>query len=112
MTTLRGAFLVVAIALVGGACLHGQDKKDDTKVKGVLPAGWGKLGLTDDQKQKVYKVQKEYNDKIGPLQKQIDDLKAQEKGEMVKVLTDAQKTRLKELAESKVPGAGDKKEEK
>jgi hypothetical protein len=114
MRVLRAVFLAIAVAFLAGSFLHGQDKKDDTatKVKGVLPAGWGKLGLTDDQKQKVYKVQGEFNDKIAPLQKQINDLKAAEKAEMVKVLTEAQKTRLKELALDKVPGATDKKDEK
>ena len=111
MTSLRGVFLVVAMALLAGSWLHGQDKKDDTptKVKGVLPANWGKLGLTDEQKQKVYKVQGDFGDKIAALQKQVTDLKAQEKAEMVKVLTDAQKTRLKELALDKVPAIPDKK---
>jgi Spy/CpxP family protein refolding chaperone len=110
MRSLRGGFLVLAVALLAGSMLQGQDKKDDTpsKVKGVLPANWGKLGLTDEQKQKIYKVQADYNDKIGTLEKQLKDLKATEKGEMEKVLTDAQKARLKEILQSKVP-AGDKK---
>ena len=111
MTSLRGVFLVVAVALLAGSWLHGQDKKDDTptKVKGVLPANWGKLGLTDEQKQKVYKVQNDFDAKIAALDKQIKDLKAQERGEMEKVLTDAQKARLKEILLDKVPG--DKKPE-
>src|SRR5262245_5070390 len=112
MTSLRGIILIIAVALLSGAWLHGQDKKDDTtKFKGVLPANWAKLGLTDDQKQKVYKVQTEYNDKIGALEKQIKDLKATEKGEMEKVLTDAQKARLKEILKEKL-GDEKKTEEK
>jgi Spy/CpxP family protein refolding chaperone len=111
MRSLRGVFLVVAVALLAGPMLQGQDKKDDTpaKVKGVLPANWGKLGLTDEQKQKVYKVQADYNDKIGVLEKQLKDLKATEKSEMEKVLTDAQKARLAELLKSKLPATDDKK---
>jgi hypothetical protein len=118
MNSLRAVFLIVAVALLAGLsaspALLGQDKKDDTpsKVKGVLPANWGKLGLTDEQKQKVYKVQADYNDKIGALEKQLKDLKATEKTEMEKVLTDAQKARLAEILKSKVPGAADKTEEK
>jgi hypothetical protein len=113
MRSLRGVFLVVAVALLTGTWVCGQDKKDDTtKVKGVLPANWGKLGLSDEQKQKVYKVQADYGDKIAALEKQIKDLKAQEKTEMEKVLTDAQKARLKEILLGKVPGATDKKDEK
>ncbi len=118
MSSLRGVFLILAVALLAGcfasSSLHGQDKKDDTpsKVKGVLPANWGKLGLTDEQKQKVYKVQADYNDKIGALEKQLKDLKATEKTEMEKVLTDAQKARLKEILSSKAPATDKKTDDK
>ena len=56
-----------------GGWLHGEDAKDkDTpKLKGQLPANWGKLGLTDEQKQKVYKVQAEFKEKIADLEKQL-----------------------------------------
>jgi len=99
MMRLRGVFLVVAIALLAGGVLHGQDKKDDApvKLKGQLPPNWGKLGLTDEQKQKVYKVQADFDQKKAALEKQLKDLKSQERGEMEKVLSDAQKARLKEL---------------
>lgn len=99
MLRLRGVFLVVAIALLAGGVLRGQDKKDDipTKLKGQLPANWGKLGLTDEQKQKVYKVQADFDQKMAALEKQLKDLKSQEKAEMEKVLSDAQKARLKEI---------------
>lgn len=102
MLRLRGVFLIVAVALLAGGVLHGQDKKDDNpKLKGVLPANWTKLGLTDEQKQKVYKVQADFDAKKDALEKQLKELKTQEKGEMEKVLTDAQKARLKEINSSK-----------
>jgi hypothetical protein len=102
----------LAALLIGGG-LYGQDKKDDpVKVKGVLPANWGKLGLSDEQKQKIYKVQADFDQKLAALEKQIKELKAQEKTEMEKVLTDAQKARLKEILLEKVPGLDKKPEEK
>ena len=54
------------------------DKKDDSpvKAKGVLPANWKKLGLTEDQVQKVYKVQNKYDEEIDKLQAKIDQMKA------------------------------------
>jgi Spy/CpxP family protein refolding chaperone len=97
MYRLRYAVVVFGVALLFAATTAGQDKagqekKDDqTKAKGVLPANWGKLGLTDDQKQKVYRVQTAYRTKIDDLQKKVNDLKTEEKDEMMKVLTEQQK---------------------
>jgi hypothetical protein len=110
MIRLRGLVVLLLFAFVLGGVSVGQDKKDEpVKFKGVLPQNWGKLGLSDEQKQKVYKVQNDYDLKIAALEKQLKDLKAQEKGEMEKVLTDAQKARLKEILLGKVP-AEDKKD--
>lgn len=110
MSRLCGLFVVLTLAmLVAGGSLA-QDKTAP-KIKGTLPANWGKLGLTDDQKQKVYKVQADFSQKIADLEKQIKDLKDTEKTEMAKVLTDAQRTRLKELT-GKDPGGDKKTEEK
>jgi hypothetical protein len=101
-----GLGLFVAVVLLAGGGLYGDDKKDD-KVKGTLPPNWGKLGLTDVQKQQVYKTQKEHRDKIADLESQIKKLKEGEKEELLKVLTPEQKARLKEIINSK---AGDKTE--
>ncbi len=93
-----GLGVLLALLLVGGGYLLGDDKKpDDPKVKGTLPPHYKALGLTDEQLQKVYKVQSSYKAQIDELEKKIKDLKAEEKVEREKILTDAQKTRLKEL---------------
>lgn len=84
-------FLAFALVLTGG--LSGQDKK----FKPRLPAGWVKLGLIDKQKDAIYAVQEKYHEKFVDLEKKIADLKKSELDEMVKVLDDKQKTRLKEL---------------
>lgn len=83
--------------------LSGQDKKDEpaAKVKGQLPQGWGKIGLTDDQKQKVYKVQAKYNEQIDKLEAQIKELKEKRDQERYEVLTAEQKKRLKDASEPK-----------
>lgn len=110
-------FLALAFALVMSGGLLGQDKKD-APVKGQLPAQWKKLGLNDDQVKKIYGVQTEYRGKINELKDKIKDLEKQERAEMEKVLTDAQKARLKEIllekapADSKTDKKDDKKEEK
>src|SRR5262245_45183939 len=101
---------VLALALVGSGGLFGDDPKKDPqgKVRGTLPPNWNKLGLTEEQKQKIYTVRADYRTKIDALQQQIKDLQRKEMTDMQKVLTDAQKARLRELATEKVPTDGTK----
>jgi hypothetical protein len=76
---------VLALAACGGL-LFGDDtpkKTADTKAdtpkatKHTLPQGWSQLGLTDEQKKKVYAVEDEYNPKIAALKKQIEALQTE-----------------------------------
>jgi Spy/CpxP family protein refolding chaperone len=111
-------FRVSMFALIGGLLvasggLVGQDpKKDEPKaaktkdepgapVKGVLPQYWGKLGLTDDQKQEVYKVQAKYNAEIDKLEAKIKELKAARDREMKGVLTADQRKALQDIYSKK-----------
>ncbi len=72
-----------------------DDKKDDTtKLKGRLPQHWGKIGLTDTQKQQIYKIQGKYGDEIDKLEAKIKDLKSTQEKEMRAVLTPEQKKAL------------------
>jgi hypothetical protein len=109
MLRVRGLLGVLAMLLVVSWLLAADnkadpDKKDpDPKAKGTLRPNWKKLGLSDDQVQKIYKVQTDYRTKIDVLEQQIKDLRQQELTDQVKLLTDAQKARLKELGEFKDP---------
>lgn len=80
-----------------------EESKPDAKdaKKGRLPPQYGKLGLTDAQKAKVYTVQGKYEDQLDALEKQINDLKAKRDHEVEAVLTDDQRKILKALVESK-----------
>src|SRR5207248_403255 len=103
MSKFRMLLGVLLVALLVGGLALAQDKKDtkDTppaKAKGTLPANWKKLGLTDDQVQKVYQIQTDHRGQIGALQQKIKQLQQEERTAMMGVLTDAQKARLKELA--------------
>src|SRR5262245_40015331 len=115
MRRLPGLLGALLLAFLVSDGLHGQDKKDDKKddkkLTGKLPTHWPKLGLTDEQKQKVYKIQSEYGDKIAALEKQVKDLKSHEKSDMEKILTEGQKTRLKEILLDKA-GLDTKKDDK
>lgn len=113
MLRIRAMLAVLMVGVVVASGSFGDDKKDDktpVKVKGTLPANWSKLGLSDEQKQKVYAAQNEYRGKIADLEAKIKELKKHEREEMEKVLTDAQKARLKELLLEKAPT--EKKKEK
>ena len=95
--------LIAALLIANG--LPGQDKKDDKQpdptIRGVLPPNWGKLELSTEQKQKIYKIEAETKQKVYDLQKQIDELKGKEKQDMLGVLTAEQKKKLKEILEEK-----------
>ena len=108
MAQLRLLLVVLITALVLGGWSVGQDKKNDkkepaVKLKGQLPPNWRKLGLSEEQVQKVYRIQADYDAKISALEAQIKQLKTEERAELMKVLTDAQKARLKEITEGKNP---------
>ncbi|MFQ3592792.1 MAG: hypothetical protein SNJ82_06315 [Gemmataceae bacterium] len=107
---IRLLSLALVFAIVGVVLAQDKDtpKKDkptepDKKYKGILPANFKKLGLTDAQVQAIYKLQSEYRDKMDRLKKQMETLKTEERAAIEKVLTDVQLKRLKEIR------SGDKK---
>jgi hypothetical protein len=108
------SLVVVLVAGLAGLALAQDTKKPDApktetppvRVQRALPANWNKLGLTSDQKDAIYKAQAEYGAKIAALRKQIAELQKEQRTAMEKVLTEAQKTRLRELATEKLPKTG------
>ena len=76
-----------------------------------MPANWGKIGLSDDQKKKVYAVQDKYETEIKDLQKKLIELKAKQLTESEAVLTAAQKQLLQEHTEASKKKAADKKKD-
>ena len=105
MITLAGALLVSA-----GATQEKKDKEEPKKPKGMLPQGFKDLGLSADQKSKIYSLQTEYKTKIVELEKKVKDLKAEETAAVFKVLTDDQ--REKYLKAKGVETKKDKDKEK
>ena len=90
-----------------GSSKSGSKEKAEPKARGVLPMYYRQLGLSEEQRQKIYRIQNEYSDKIDELEKKIEDMKAERNGRYLKELTKAQRDRLDELKKSK-----DKEEEK
>jgi hypothetical protein len=109
MFAARAVVMLIAIVLLSSGGVFSQEKKDtakDTvkdskestgKVKGALPKNWSKLGLSDMQKQEVYKIHARFQEQIDKLNEQLSALKSDQKKEMEKVLTPEQKKRLVEL---------------
>lgn len=67
------------------------------KPAGRLPSHYGKLGISSEQRAKIYGVQATYKKQIADLQKQIDALKAKQNTEVQAVLTADQKKKLDEI---------------
>jgi hypothetical protein len=103
MLRLRLAVTCTLVFFLASSWLMGQDSKsDDTKpatgkTKGILPKYFSKLGLTDEQRQKVYKITTSYKTKIDALTEQLDQLKGQRQTELLKILDENQRTHLREL---------------
>jgi hypothetical protein len=117
MFRLRAGVPVVAVLLLAGGWLMGEDPKkaDDPKepvviTRGALPANWKKLGLSDTQVREVHRIRGTYAAKIDDLKKKIAELQSEEKAELEKVLTDTQKARLRELKLGETPKPTDSKD--
>jgi hypothetical protein len=94
--------LIGTLVLFGGM-LVAQEKKDPPKIRGQLPRGYGKLGLSDEQRQKIYKIQADYDDKIDALEIQLQTLKAQRQKAIDTVLTAEQRKTLRKMIEDMLP---------
>jgi len=74
-----------------------------------VPSGYSKLGLTDQQKEKLYKIQAEYYPKIHDLETKADALRERREKEFESVLTAPQKRLLADAAKQKKAAAEAKK---
>jgi hypothetical protein len=77
------------------------EKTEEKKSTNRLPSNYGKLGLTDAQKSKVYGVQDKHEKEIDSLTEKLKAAKAKRDAEIEAVLTPAQKKMLKEITDAK-----------
>lgn len=83
-----------------------KSTKTAKEAKRRLPRHYGKLGLSDAQREKIYGVQEKYQTDIDKLEKQLADVKARQDADCRKVLTADQKKQLTETIEAaKAKGA-------
>lgn len=108
--------LALGLLLGGASAASAQDSskstsKDEAKsggrLRGQLPPNYRQLGLSEEQRQKIYKLQNEYADKLKELEEQIEKVKAERNKAYGKVLTKAQHDRLNEIQKGKTD-SGDK----
>lgn len=94
------AFLVIAImslTIAGGISAQESDATAKAKRRGPLPSYFGKIGVDDDQRKKLYSVQESYQERLAALRKEMKALLSQRDSEMEALLTPGQKLRLQEL---------------
>ena len=108
MSKLRFALFAAGLFFIGGGLVGQEAKKDSkekesstAKVKGQLPQNWAKLGLTDEQKKKVYAIDAKHDEEIDKLNEKIKELKEKKRKEQLEVLTSEQKKRLEALLKEK-----------
>src|SRR5207249_9325949 len=100
---------VMAVIICAGGWLFGDDPKAaPAKNRKTLPTYWSKLGLSNEQKQRVFAIQAEYGAKIDALQQQVKSLQKDERDELERILTPEQKKQLLEIVAGKalIDGAG------
>jgi Spy/CpxP family protein refolding chaperone len=89
-----------------------EKKKGKAAAGGRLPNGWTQLGLSEEQKKKIYAAQQQVRPKIEQLQKQIDDLEADLRVQLRAVLTDEQLKKLEVVEASAKKKASERRREK
>jgi hypothetical protein len=110
---LRFFALMLAIVVLSGPGVFSQEKKDPKEpVKGMLPTYWKQLGLSKDQTQEVYTIQAKYKADIAKLKDQIEELEAKQRKDLEKVLTEAQRTKLREIIAEKAGLSPETKKDK
>ena len=69
------------------------------KPRGRLPNHFGKLGISEEQRTRIYSIQADYDVRIDELLSQIEELVANRDSDINAVLTEGQRARLRELRE-------------
>lgn len=74
-----------------------EAKATPKKIKGRVPAHYGKLNLSTEQRNKIYKIQADYKSQIDSLKKQLAELNKKRNTEYLAVLSTEQKTNLEKF---------------
>lgn len=85
----------------GSKSSSSKSETKESKIRGVLPQYYRQLGLSDEQRQNIYKIQNDYAEKIDELEKKLEDMKAERNAKYLKELTRSQREQLEELKKSR-----------
>jgi Spy/CpxP family protein refolding chaperone len=105
-TFLSAAILLAAIALPSLISAQSKSESDQpgaasqdesSRPRGRLPNHFGKLGISDEQRTRIYAIQADYDGRIDALLAQIEELVADRDNDIDAVLTEGQRARLREL---------------
>ncbi|QDT35179.1 hypothetical protein [Thalassoglobus polymorphus] len=97
--------LIVSTTFVAGISAQESASKAKAASKNRLPFYFGKLGVTNSQRQQLYSIQDSYESKLEALRKEMKDLLKKRDAEMQQLLTPGQKLRLQELKTQTVKDA-------
>ena len=67
--------------------------------RGRVPNGYGKIGISEKQKEEIYTIQATYKSQVDDLLQQLEQLKTEEAEAVFNVLTEDQKVALKKYHE-------------
>ncbi len=74
-----------------------ESQSSETKPRGRLPNHFGKLGISEEQRTRIYSIQADYDERIDELLSQIEELVTTRDADIDAVLTEGQRARLREL---------------
>lgn len=96
---LSAAALLSVCLLWQAAIIHAQEneKAASKERRGPLPFYFGKLGVSETQREKLYDIQDSYEARLEELRKEMKRLLAERDEKMEELLTPGQKLRLQEL---------------
>ncbi|MDQ3332152.1 MAG: hypothetical protein M3552_16115 [Planctomycetota bacterium] len=110
MRKLLGAAILAALFVPAAAQTGKPDAKDGEPVAetkeflldvsearaktGRVPNGYGQIGLTRDQKERIYGIQAAYAQRIKELEEELEGLKVEQIVQIKNVLNDNQKTQI------------------
>jgi TolA-binding protein len=103
MKVLKVCVCVAALTVCGS--LAWQAAAEDATAKpavkketrGQLPAQYGKLGLSDEVKDQLYLIDRDYDEQIKKLTAEIKELQVERDTKMQEKLSESQRTQLKTL---------------
>jgi TolA-binding protein len=96
---VHGASLATVVLLAAGTLVAQESKTSKSEAPAKrsadparrVPAYFGQIGLTPEQRETIYKIRGKHQARVDELEKQIDETQALMLGECEGVLTDTQK---------------------